>query len=67
MIPVSKYIRIEMIKKDVKGAEIARRIGVNRSAISKTIDGKIKSYRLRKAIAEALGVPYEELWGEEDK
>lgn len=64
MIPISKQIRIEMIKKGIRGAEIARRIGVDRTAIYKTLDGKIKSKKLRKAIAEALGVPYEELWGE---
>lgn len=57
-----KLIKIEMIKKDVTGAEIGRRAGVDRTAIYRCRDGLIKSYRLRKAIADALRMRVEELW-----
>jgi lambda repressor-like predicted transcriptional regulator len=67
MITTPKRIRIEMIKKDITGAEIARRVGVDRTAIYKCMDGLIKSYRLRKAIADALGVRVEELWPENNR
>lgn len=64
-ITLDKKIRIEMIKRDVSGAEIARKVGVTRVAIYRTIDGFIKSYRLRKAIADAIGEPVEALWPED--
>jgi hypothetical protein len=57
-----KKIRIQMIEKDVTGAGIARSAGVDRTAIYKTIQGKIKSYRLRKAIAHALDIDVTNLW-----
>jgi|GEM_PF-3525401 len=62
MINAPKRIRIEMIKKDITGAEIARNAGVHRTAIYKVIDGSSKSGSLRKAIADALGMGVEELW-----
>ncbi len=61
-IEKNKKIRMKMILNDVSGAEIARNLGVDRSAVSKTIKGKIKSYRLRKAIADAIGCKVTELW-----
>ncbi len=55
-------IKIEMIKKGVKGAEIARRAGVTRVAIYHVIEGRVRSPRLRQAIASALGMSVEKLW-----
>lgn len=60
-------IKIELIKKGIPAAEVARRMGVSRQAIYQTIDGIIKSRRLRKAIAEAIGVEVTELWPANDK
>ncbi len=57
-----KKIRKAMIDKDVTGAEIARRVGVCRSAIQKTITGDVKAHRLRKAIAKAIGIRLTDLW-----
>lgn len=64
---LSKKIRIEMILKNVTGSKIARGIGVDRSAINKTIRGKITSNRLRKAIADAIGCNVMELWPDAKK
>ena len=64
-ISIDKKIRIELIKKGITGGEIARKIGVHRNAINKTIKGEIKSYRLRKAIAKAIGKTVEDLWSVE--
>ncbi|NVN97662.1 helix-turn-helix transcriptional regulator [Candidatus Nomurabacteria bacterium] len=61
----AKKIRILLIEKNISGAEIARAIGVDRSAVYHTISGKSKSAKLRKAIANALKLPIEELWSEE--
>lgn len=56
-----------MLLRNISGAEIARRAGVNRTAIYNVIDGKSKSYRLRKAIADAIGESVEDLWSEDKK
>lgn len=66
MIPLNKRIRIEMLKRDITGAEIARRLGVDRTAIYKTIDGTCRSMRLRRAICEATGLPWS-IWDEMDR
>ena len=55
---------MRMIAKDVTGAAIARKLSVDRSAINKAIKGEIKSFRLRKAIAEAIGMNISDLWPE---
>lgn len=61
-ITLKQKIKIELIKSGVNGAQIGRKVGVSRDAISKTIKGEIKAYRLRKAIAETIGVTVEDLW-----
>ncbi len=57
-------IEIEFVKKNISGAEIGRRMGVSRVAIYQVISGKTKSKRLRKAIAEAIGMEVSDLWPE---
>jgi len=64
---IKKTIWHEMIERDISGAEIARRAGVDRTAIYKTMDGKIKSKKLRKAIADAIGMKVTALWPERKK
>lgn len=61
-ITTKQKIKIELIKYGINGAQIGRKVGVSRDAISKTIKGEIRSRRLRKAIAEAIGVEVEDLW-----
>lgn len=53
-----------MIEKEVTGADIARRAGVDRSSIHHVITGKTKSPRLRQFIADVLGVRVADLWPE---
>ncbi|MDG6005520.1 MAG: hypothetical protein E3K29_06685 [Candidatus Brocadia sp.] len=62
MITTRQKIKIELIKKNTSGFEIARKMGVSRSAIYLTIYGKRKSPRLRKAIADAIDMKVEDLW-----
>ena len=61
----TKKIKKLMIDKDLSGSEIARRIGVDPSMVSLTIGGQRSTYRIRKAIAEALGVDVTDLWPRE--
>jgi predicted XRE-type DNA-binding protein len=66
-LSTDKKIRIKMVETNIKGAQIARELGVHRASINKTIRGKLKSFRLRKAIADALKLRVEDLWPEEKK
>lgn len=47
--------------------ELARKIGKSRTWTSLVWHGHAKSRKTRRLIAEALGIPYKELWGEEEK
>jgi len=51
-----------MLEKEVSGASIARKAEVDRSAVAHVIAGRVKSPRLRKAIADALGTQVDDLW-----
>lgn len=65
--PLSPHeIRALLTLKGVTGAEIARRAGVDRTAVYKVIAGNSRSLRLRRMIADALDLPYEEVWGQEE-
>ena len=55
-------IKVEMLKKRISGADIAKKAGVDRSAIYHVIAGRSKSKKLRQAIAEALEMSYKEVW-----
>ena len=59
---LKKKIRMILLEKEISAAEIARQAGVSRSAITYTMMGKIKSKKLRTAIARAIGVEIEDLW-----
>jgi hypothetical protein len=61
----AKKIKKLMIDKDVRGADIARRIEVSKVMVTLTIAGKRKAYRVRKAIADALDVGVPDLWPDE--
>ncbi len=56
-------IRIELLKRGVKGAKIARDLNVSRQSVDRVIGGVMVSRRIRAAIAGAIEVPYEQLWG----
>ena len=49
--------------RNIKAIDIARKLGVHSSAIYHEIRGKHSSRRLREAIADAVGIPYDKLWG----
>ena len=66
MSNLRQKIRIEMIKQGITGGEIARRLGVDRSAIWHAVSGNIRSSRIRKGICDALGLPMS-IWEEMDR
>lgn len=64
MLSLATKIKIEMLKKRITGAEIARQTRVTRVAIHLAIKGEIKSEKLRRAIEHALGMKF---WTENNK
>ncbi len=58
-------IKIRLLRKGISVREIGRRAGVTNPAISYTIHRKVKGRHLRAAIADALDLPYEKVWGKE--
>jgi len=57
-----KKIKALMALAGISGAEIARTLGVHRSAVSKVADGVMKSRRIREAIARDLKTRVHDLW-----
>lgn len=55
-------IRAEMMLKNIRPVDIARRLNVTRSAVTNVIKGVKTSQRIRKAIAEAIGKDVEAVW-----
>ncbi len=57
-------IKAAMKLKKLTNSDIARKTGVTHEWISKTINGRAKSARIKQAISECLDIPYNELWPE---
>ena len=58
-----RQIKSLMVLHNVKSADIARKLGIGNEAVSLILTGRRRSFRVQTAIAEALHMPYEELWG----
>lgn len=58
-------IKINLIVRNVSQAEIANNAGVSRACVTMVIQRKAMSKRVRGVIAEALGIDYDKVWGEE--
>lgn len=48
----------------IRNRDIANQVGVCEAVVCQVLYGKKKSRRVQQAIAFAVGVSYEELWGE---
>ena len=59
----SKNIKAIMVEAKVPGKQIATQLKVSEAAVSQVVHKKIRSRRIQQAIAEAVGIPYERLWG----
>lgn len=58
----NKEIKILLIRHDVKQADIARKLGISKTAVHNVIKGISESRRIKKTIAQALGMKVEDLW-----
>lgn len=59
-------IKILMLRKKITQAAIARRLRIKPSTVCNVIKGTAQSKRVKKTIAEALGVAVEMLWPKND-
>lgn len=57
-------IKTLMKKFGVSQADIARRLGITRECVCQVIHGIRSTRRVRQAIADALAMPFEEVWGD---
>ena len=55
-------IRVELMRNNVRQIDIAKELEVDASVVSRVIDGKITSDRIRRAIAKKIGVDVRFLW-----
>jgi len=60
-------IKIELLKAGISIRQLARHVGVSHTAMSYTIHGVNKGFRLREAVARAIGKRIEEIWPSEAK
>jgi DNA-binding XRE family transcriptional regulator len=58
----NKEIKILLMRKDVKQADIARQLKVSKTAVHNVIKGISESKRIKKAIAESMGISINDLW-----
>jgi lambda repressor-like predicted transcriptional regulator len=55
-------IKIRLLKKGISQAEIARQQRVVRSYIGHVMAGRRKNQRIRRAIADAIGMKVSDIW-----
>lgn len=67
MMKTPTKIKIEMLKKGVTGAQIARSLRCDRTNIYHVIEGRSRSLRVREAIARALGLRVTDLWPRQER
>jgi len=59
----SDFVRGLLVMRKITGRQIAKSVGVTASYVSHVLAGREKSPRVLQAVADALGMTCEELWG----
>jgi DNA-binding XRE family transcriptional regulator len=59
-------IKALMMERGIKQKDIAEELGVTRACVSVVINGYENSRRVKKAIASALRVPFDDLWNKDE-
>ena len=57
------YVRGLLAVHRVKSRKIARKLGVQESAVSRVLNGTMKSQRIQQAIADEIHMAFEDVWG----
>lgn len=61
----SERIKAALVRRRTRQVAIARQAGTSRSAVNGVIEGRFRSGRLRRVIADAIGVPVDRIWPDE--
>lgn len=59
-------IRIALLQQGTTQVDIAKALGVTKSAVGQVVAGRRRSPQIRRAIADSLGKTYLQVWGEEE-
>ncbi len=59
-----EQMKCGLCRKGISAASIGNKLGISRRAVSMTMLRIIKKDRNRAAIAEALGMEYDAVWGD---
>lgn len=51
-----------MVRRQVRQIDLAEELGVSQSSVSQALSGERRSARIEQAIAEALGMPVEDVF-----
>lgn len=60
---MNRKVKSLLIENGIKQADIAKELGVTRGTVSAAITGYHQSRRVKQAVADALNIDYEKLWG----
>lgn len=63
---MNRKVKALMVLNGIKAVDIAKRLGLSPVTVNIVLNGYGKSHRVQKAIADALKVTYEELWGKRE-
>lgn len=62
-MPMTRWDRkAEIARRNVRQADIARRLDVSDTAVSDVVSGRSRSARIEQAVADAIGMPVEEVF-----
>lgn len=62
---MNKTLKVLLIRNGVKNFDLAKHLNIDPSKVSKIVNGWVDpDKKLKKQIAEHLGVPMEAIWGE---
>ncbi|WKZ32959.1 MAG: transcriptional regulator [Thermodesulfobacteriota bacterium] len=59
---MNRKVKALMVLNNIKGVDIAKKLGVSPTTVYVVLSGKGKSRRIQKAVAEALDMTVEDLW-----
>lgn len=60
------HIKAELVRRGLTPGAVGESLGVSREYVSMTIHGKRTAARVRRAIANAIEMPYADVWGVAD-
>lgn len=60
----SIHIRLLLVQARISQADLARELGLRRQSINGVVNGRYRSRRIQQHIAERLGCPFAQLWGD---